>query len=120
MHEDLTLLDDMELTERVAAGDQAAIGVLYDRYATPAFSLALRLAGDPQRAADLVQRAFTRVWTDAQRFDPARGRFATWLLTLVNYLALASPSPLSSPASAKTGTGPLRLAPAPVPITRCR
>jgi len=113
MEEDLTLLDDTELTERVAAGDTEAIGVLYDRYSTPAFSLALKLAGDQQRAAEVVQRAFTRVWTDARRFDPARGRFATWLLNLVNYLALTPPVP--APVPVKTNTGPLCLAPVRVP-----
>jgi len=115
MEEDLTLLDDTELTERVAAGDADAIGVLYDRYSTPAFSLALRLAGDPQRAADLVQGAFTRVWTDARRFDPARGRFATWLLNMVNYLAFTPAPPAPVPVPVKTNTGPLCLAPVRVP-----
>jgi hypothetical protein len=117
MEEDLTLLDDTELTERVAAGNAEAIGVLYDRYSTPAFSLALKLAGDPQRAADLVQRAFTRVWTDARRFDPARARFATWLLNLVNYLALTPAPPTPAPVPVKTSTGPLALAP--VRVRRC-
>jgi hypothetical protein len=112
MQMDLSQLDDKELTTLMASGDEQAIAVLYDRYSTPAFSLALKLAGDPQRAADLVQRAFQRVWSDARRFDPAGRRFVPWLLSLVNYLA-TSPAPLvPAPVPAKTGTGPLCLAPA--------
>jgi sigma-70-like protein len=96
MQDELTTMDDAALAERVAAGDEQAIAVLYDRYATPAFSLALKLAGDPQRAADVVQRAFTRVWEDARQFDARAERFAAWLLSIVNYLAL-SPAPRPVP-----------------------
>ncbi len=113
MVKDLTLMDDAGLTARVAAGDDAAVGVLYDRYSTPAYSLALRLAGDPTRAAELVQRAFGRVWADAQRFNAETSRFSTWLFSLVNYLAL-TPAPAvaavrsAAPARGRTITGPLR------------
>ncbi len=119
---DLTTMDDAGLAARVAAGDDAAVGVLYDRYSTPAYSLALRLAGDPQRAAELVQRAFGRVWADAQRFNAETSRFSTWLFSLVNYLAL-TPVPAvaaarpPAPARSRTITGPLR--PVPVRVT-CR
>lgn len=112
MVNDLTLMDDAGLAARVAAGDDAAVGVLYDRYSTPAYSLALRLAGDPARAAELVQRAFGRVWADARRFNAESSRFSTWLFSLVNYLAL-TPAPVAAvrppaPARARTITGPLR------------
>ncbi|HMA33626.1 MAG TPA: sigma factor [Chloroflexia bacterium] len=110
MDEDLRTLDDSGLAARMAAGDTRAVAVLYDRYATPAFSLALKLAGDPQRAADLVQRAFTRVWADARRFDPTAGHFAPWLLSIVNYLgappALA-PAPVPVASRSTTTTRPL-------------
>ncbi len=111
METDLTQLDDGELTARVADGDSAAIAELYDRYATPAFSLALKLAGDPHRAADLVQRAFTRIWADARRLDEAQVRFATRLLSLVNLLAAAPAPPTPAPAPVKLATGTLCLAP---------
>ena len=35
------------LVERVAAGEAQALEELYDRYARPAYSLALRVTGDP-------------------------------------------------------------------------
>jgi len=119
---DLTTMDDAGLAARVADGDNEAVSVLYDRYSTPAYSLALRLAGDPTRAAELVQRAFSRVWADAQRFNAETSRFSTLLFSLVNYLAL-TPAPAmvaarsAAPARARTITGPLR--PVPVRVT-CR
>ncbi len=122
MVDDLTTMDDVGLTARVAAGDTEAVEILYDRYSTPAYSLALRLAGDPARAADLVQRAFGRIWADAQRFNTETIRFSSRLFSLVNYLAL-SPAPMAAaprPTAAlrsRTITGPLQ--PVPVRVT-CR
>jgi RNA polymerase sigma-70 factor (ECF subfamily) len=112
MKVDLMTMDDAALAERVADGDEQAIAVLYDRYATPAFSLARKVAGDPQRAADVVQRAFTRVWEDARQFDPRAGRFAAWLLSIVNYLAVSPaprPVPVVAPRSRSAPWCPARL-----------
>ncbi len=97
MDNDLTTLDDRQLAERMAEGDPRAVAVLYDRYAAPAFSLALKLAGDPQRAGEVVQRAFVRVWEDARRLDAHAGRFASRLFSLVHYLAGDSPSIAPAP-----------------------
>ena len=79
---------DRELVQRVAAGDQQAVATLYERYATPAFSLALRVVGDRESAEEIVQEAFLRVWRHAPSFDPQRGRFASWLLSIIHNLAV--------------------------------
>jgi RNA polymerase sigma-70 factor (ECF subfamily) len=79
---------DRELIQRVTAGDQQAVATLYERYATPAFSLALRVVGDRESAEEIVQEAFMRVWSHARSFDPQRGRFASWLLSIIHNLAV--------------------------------
>jgi RNA polymerase sigma factor (sigma-70 family) len=43
--------------------------------------LAARLA--PGSADDVVQEALVRAWRHRSSFDPARGAFRTWLLTIV-------------------------------------
>lgn len=79
---------DAELVRRVAAGDQPALGQLYDRYGRSAYSLARRICADDGIAEDVVQEAFLAFWRDPHRFDPQRGTFATWLLTLVHHKAV--------------------------------
>ncbi len=74
--------------ERVAAGESGAIGEIYDRYSRPAYSLARRICADDGIAEDVVQEAFLALWRDPQRFDPARGNFGSWLLTLVHHKAV--------------------------------
>ena len=72
-------LSDEELVRRSASGDEKAISELYDRYSRPVYATGLRLLGDTSLAEELVQDAFTRVWTSAQTFDSSRASFATWL-----------------------------------------
>jgi RNA polymerase sigma factor (sigma-70 family) len=76
---------DDDLVRRVTEGDDAALGALYDRYGRPAYSLARRICGDDGIAEDVVQEVFLTFWRDPRRFDPARGAFSSWLLTLVHH-----------------------------------
>jgi RNA polymerase sigma-70 factor (ECF subfamily) len=79
---------DEGLIVRMAQGDPVAVGALYDRYARPAFSLARRICGDEGLAEEVVQEVFVAVWRDPSRFDPGRGRFSSWLLTLTHHKAV--------------------------------
>lgn len=79
---------DELVVRRILDGDQAALGELYDRYGRPAYSLARRICADDGFAEDVVQEVFLAFWRDPRRFDPARGAFATWLLTLVHHKAV--------------------------------
>ena len=79
---------DLRVVERIVNGDHAALAELYDRWARPAFSLARRVCADDGLAEDVVQEVFTAFWRDPTRFDPARGSFGSWLLTLVHHKAV--------------------------------
>jgi RNA polymerase sigma-70 factor, ECF subfamily len=81
---------DGALVRRVAAGDQEALGALYDRYGRPAFALATRITGSPELAEDVVHEVFLRLWRDPMRYDPARGGFPGWLLAATHHLALGA------------------------------
>jgi RNA polymerase sigma factor (sigma-70 family) len=74
------LLDDHAIMTRISAGDQAAMGDLYDRYGRQVYSLAIRMLQDAATAEDITQEVFVKVWRNAARFDPERGRLGTWVL----------------------------------------
>lgn len=76
---------DELLVRRIVDGDQAALGELYDRYGRPAYSLARRICADDGIAEDVVQEVFLTFWKNPGRYDPERGAFGTWLLTLVHH-----------------------------------
>lgn len=85
---ELQRLDDAELVTLTGQGEVRALEVLYDRYARAAFAFAVRIVGDPLEAEEILQEAFLRVWQQANRFQHARGSFASWLLSITHNLAI--------------------------------
>lgn len=81
---------DAELVNRLSEADGAALSQLYRRFGRPCYSLARRICADDGLAEDVVQEVFLTLWRDPGRFDPARGSFATWLLTLIHHKAVDS------------------------------
>lgn len=80
--------DDRALVARVTEGDAGALEALYRRYGRACFGLARRILTDEQFAQDVVQEVFLTVWRDASRFDPSRGGFSTWLLSMTHHKAV--------------------------------
>ncbi len=76
-------IDDARLLERCAAGDERALGVLYDRFGRTAFALSYRIVRDRELAEDAVQESFLAAWRRAASFDPTRAKVSTWLYTIV-------------------------------------
>jgi RNA polymerase sigma-70 factor (ECF subfamily) len=88
MRPDLATIADFELLPRIAAGDPAAIGILYDRYAGTLVALALRVVRDRTEAEDVLHDAFLLVGERAHHYVPERGSVAAWLVTLVRNLSI--------------------------------
>jgi RNA polymerase sigma factor (sigma-70 family) len=66
----------------------ASITELYDRFCGPACSLARRIVGDAVLAEDVVQEVFLQIWRTPGAFDPVRGSFSAWLMTMVHHKAV--------------------------------
>lgn len=79
---------DVELARRLGDADGVALSQLYRRFGRPCYSLARRICADDGLAEEVVQEVFLTLWRDPRRFDPARGSFATWLLTLIHHKAV--------------------------------
>lgn len=76
------------LLAAAAGGDQRAFAEFYDRTASQAFGLALRILRDRSRAEEVTLEAFTQVWQQAERHDPSRSNAVAWLLLVVRSRAL--------------------------------
>jgi len=63
------LSDEQPILERVAAGDQAAVGDFISRYGDLVWSLARRYLGNHMEAEDAVQEIFIEIWNNAGRYD---------------------------------------------------
>lgn len=82
---DLSTLADDQLVLRVADGDEVALEQLYERYVRQCFGLSLRMLGDSAVAEEVVQEVFTKLWCQPHSYSAARGKFASWLLSLVHH-----------------------------------
>ncbi len=76
------------LLARVRAGDQAAMGQLYDRYSNVVYSVALRVLADTAAAEDVLQDIFMQLWRNPTTFDSSRGNIAAWLSVVARHRAI--------------------------------
>ena len=76
------------LLHRVARGDQAAFGDLYDLTAPRVFGMVLRLVIDRAQSEEVTQEVFLEIWQSASRFDPNKGKAMTWVLTMARRRAI--------------------------------
>ncbi|MFP7762090.1 sigma-70 family RNA polymerase sigma factor [Marisediminicola sp. LYQ85] len=77
-----------DLLGRVAAGDQAAFGELYDDIAPRVLGLIRRLLIDHAQSEEVAQEVFLEIWQTASRFDASRGGASTWILTMAHRRAV--------------------------------
>ena len=78
--------DDSMLVARFLAGERRAFTELADRYHVRLMNFIQRTIGDRERAEDLVQETFIRVYRHLHRFDQTK-KFSTWVYTIAGNLA---------------------------------
>ena len=76
----LAEMSDSALVIAVGRYDEAAMGELYRRHGRNVYGLAHKLMNDADRAEEVLQDVFVRLWREPQRFDPARGELRSYLL----------------------------------------
>jgi DNA-directed RNA polymerase specialized sigma24 family protein len=78
----------LELLQRIQAGDEDALVALHAQFANLVFSVAQRILNDPMAAEEVTQDTFMRLWDKSHTYDPQKGQFIVWLLTITRRLAI--------------------------------
>ncbi|GAB3956417.1 sigma-70 family RNA polymerase sigma factor [Spirosoma harenae] len=78
---------EQNLVLDLKSGSSAAFTKLYDNYSPALYGFLLRLVKDPERAQDLLQDAFIKIWSNIHAYNPQQGRLFTWLLTVTRNVA---------------------------------
>jgi RNA polymerase sigma-70 factor, ECF subfamily len=64
---------------RLCAGDQAAMGQLYELYSRPVYCVALRILGDNALAEQVLEIVFLDFWRHPCKFETNHGSLAALL-----------------------------------------
>lgn len=73
---------DLDLMQRVAQDDEAAVAELYDRFGSLVYRMAYQAMPSRADAEDAVQEVFVRLWRTAKRYDPKRAALVTWVMLI--------------------------------------
>src|SRR5437868_11010202 len=92
--------DDLPVIRRVLGGDVEAFRLLVRRHEGPLCCLIRNLIPDAHDAEDIAQDVFLTAYRKLGSYDPGRGAFSTWLLTIArnrcrNALKKSRPRPLA-------------------------
>ena len=79
---------DRRMQQRLARGEAAALGELYDRFASLVHGLAHRVLGDEGAADGITREVFLHVWENPEAYDPKQGPLRSWVATLTHRLAV--------------------------------
>lgn len=79
---------DEDLVRQIGAGDKRAAAELMRRHLPRMVALASRMLGDRAEGEDVAQEVFLRVWKHAERWEPGRAKFETWMHRVAMNLCL--------------------------------
>jgi len=80
-------MDDHALLEATRTGDEAAFQEIVRRYRNPITNFVYRMLNDYDRAVDLAQETFVRVYMSAERYQ-ANYSFSTYIYRIASNLAI--------------------------------
>ncbi|MCX5438005.1 sigma-70 family RNA polymerase sigma factor [Streptomyces sp. NBC_00569] len=96
---------DRRMQQRLAHGEAAALGELYDRFASLVHGLAHRVLGDEAAADRITRDVFTHVWENPDAYDPKQGPLRSWIATLTHRRAVHRLRQTESAALVRSGEG---------------
>ncbi|MBP0618286.1 sigma-70 family RNA polymerase sigma factor [Jiella sp. KSK16Y-1] len=70
------------IMDRLAIGEENALGDLYEHTSAKLFGVCFRILKDREEAEDVLQDVYLTVWRRADRFDAERASPITWLATI--------------------------------------
>ncbi|MFI1013435.1 sigma-70 family RNA polymerase sigma factor [Streptomyces sp. NPDC020965] len=88
MVRDTPLRWDRKMQQRLARGEAAALGELYDRLASLVHMLARRVLDDDRAADQVTREVFGYIWENPDAYDPKQGSMRSWVAGLTNSQAV--------------------------------
>ncbi len=78
----------LDLLRQIQAGDEDALVNLHEQFSRLVYSVAYRVLNDRMAAEEVTQDTFMRLWDKSHTYDPQKGEFTVWMLTITRRLAI--------------------------------
>lgn len=79
---------DRRMQQRLARGEAAALGELYDRFASLVHSQAQRVLDDEAAADAVTREVFGHIWENPDGYDPKQGSMKSWVAKVTHRQAV--------------------------------
>lgn len=83
-------IDVERLMELVKKRDKKAIEQLYDMFSPTLYGIILKIVGVEERAQDVLQDVFVKIWKNAEKYKKEKGRPFTWMLNIARNASIDS------------------------------
>ena len=71
-----------ELVVALKRNERTAFEFLYDHYSGALFNIISKTLRDEERAADVLQESFLKIWKNIASYNPEKGRLFTWIMNI--------------------------------------
>ena len=79
---------EVELVSLLKCNNRDAFEYLYDRYSPALFGIILKIVKDDEKAADVMQDAFLKIWKNINSYNAEKGSLFTWILNVARNTAI--------------------------------
>lgn len=76
------------MQQRLARGEESALGELYDRFGSLVHHLAYKIMADGEAAEQITREVFGYIWENPDAFDPKQGSMRSWVARLTHRQAV--------------------------------
>lgn len=90
MSKNQSKISEEELLSQLKGKSENGFSYLYDHYSAALHGIILRITNDEERASDVLQDTFIKIWKNIDSYEPGRGTLFTWMLNIARNSAIDS------------------------------
>lgn len=79
---------EKELITSLQNNKKEAFEYLYDHYAPALYGIIMKIVKDEEKAADVMQDAFLKIWKNVRSYNAEKGTLFTWVLNVARNTAI--------------------------------
>lgn len=79
---------ETELISLLQSNEAAAYNYLYDKYSGALYSIIRKIIVQEDKAVDVLQEAFIKIWKNIHTYDPNKAKLFTWMINIAKNISI--------------------------------